>query len=832
MRAVTLIRTVKPASVGKTYTLMAANLHKQAVASVYEGVAVATLVPHAAAMAELLTEVTQSTDLVICNGIFRGAGKEEFSIVTEKALRQIVVSEGGDFEAFKLDGKLYRRLTGPRAGTLVGARLKDLQEPSDWLLVDADEPPGFPDEWRPLSLAQRLELLEPIAPGISTSERVELRGSSARIVKASDPPGQASHAWLLTDEGDDLARAAVSLIVHATNADVAFLSPRRARGTGEVVGHAPRTTIDLSTWHIGRLNFDSQPTVIACGYEVVDACITIVNQGAGLFSPRGILPFGPTDREAFRRKTGQKIEISGNGSNLKVSEQGLLTWSTPVTSRDTTKTLREWADGMEASKTEKLRCEAPFRESVSEAAFIHHEPGPLGLSSVTYVYDIGTSTMHFLDETPEAEATKETHHNEQATGPEGENMDMGAGTGAGTQEETLAYPPSAFRWPDPKTIPPRQFLYGKHLIRGFVSLTVSPGGMGKSSLAMSDSMAMISGRNLIGVEPSVSLNVWMVNLEDPLEEMERRAAATALFHGLRQDQCRGILYLDSGRDRELVIADHTAKDGTVVRASSVRNIVAALKARQIDVMIIDPFVSSHAVPENDNGGIDRVAKTWASIAHQANCAIELVHHSKKLGGLEVTVESARGAVSLVSAARSVRLLNPMTKDEAEKAGVEGNPRRYFNVDNGKGNLAPPSDRKFWFHLASQDLSNGKTITSKSQTYDLGDGDSVGVVEGWRWPDAMEGIKADDILKAQKEVAEAPLNRCRLSSSSGDWVGHVIGPAIGVDTASKAGRAKVLALLKAWLKAGMFKEVKEKDEHRHTKDFVQVNVWANDDLRQS
>ncbi|WP_344359680.1 hypothetical protein, partial [Brachybacterium phenoliresistens] len=40
---------------------------------------------------------------------------------------------------------------------------------------------------------------------------------------------------------------------------------------------------------------------------------------------------------------------------------------------------------------------------------------------------------------------------------------------------------TAFKWIDPKTLPRREFAYGKHLIRKYVSVTVSPGGLGKTS---------------------------------------------------------------------------------------------------------------------------------------------------------------------------------------------------------------------------------------------------------------------------------------------------------------------------------------------------------------
>ena len=60
--------------------------------------------------------------------------------------------------------------------------------------------------------------------------------------------------------------------------------------------------------------------------------------------------------------------------------------------------------------------------------------------------------------------------------------------------------------------------------------------------------------------------------------------------------------------------------------------MATIHAKQIDVVMIDPFISSHQVPENDNNAIDAVAKTWTMIADITNTAIDLAHHTRKTGG--------------------------------------------------------------------------------------------------------------------------------------------------------------------------------------------------------
>ena len=142
-----------------------------------------------------------------------------------------------------------------------------------------------------------------------------------------------------------------------------------------------------------------------------------------------------------------------------------------------------------------------------------------------------------------------------------------------------------------------------------------------------------------------------------------------------------------------------------------------MSGRTIDALIVDPFVSCHAVKENDNGAIDKVAKTFASIADRTDAAVELIHHARKTNGAEVTVEDGRGAVALLAASRSARVLNVMTKDEGKSAGV-GNHRSYFRADDGKPNLAPPADKASWFRFVSIALGNG---------------DNVGVVEPWQIP---------------------------------------------------------------------------------------------------
>ena len=78
----------------------------------------------------------------------------------------------------------------------------------------------------------------------------------------------------------------------------------------------------------------------------------------------------------------------------------------------------------------------------------------------------------------------------------------------------------------------------------------------------------------------------------------------------------------------------------------------------------------------------------------------------------------RGASSLRDAVRSARMLNRMTEEEADKAGITGHARAsYFRMDRVKNNYDPP-EHATWRRIVNVELFNT---------------DDVGVVEAWEFP---------------------------------------------------------------------------------------------------
>lgn len=389
------------------------------------------------------------------------------------------------------------------------------------------------------------------------------------------------------------------------------------------------------------------------------------------------------------------------------------------------------------------------------------------------------------------------------------------GAGEEMAEPTIAGNPGIKATPfvliNPSDIPTRKWLYGRHYVRRFVSTTVAPGGLGKSSLGIVETLAMVTVRDLLGLKVPGALRVWIWNGEDPRDELDRRIAAACLHYQISASDIADRLFVDSGRDLPIRIVEMAAGQRTVVAVPTVEGVEQAIRENRIDLLVIDPFVASHAVPENDNGAIDRVAKTWAGIAERCNCAIELVHHVRKTasGPEGYAVEDARGGSSLLGAVRSARVLNAMSKEEAERLGIEeGHRRLHFRVDDGKANMAPPMERASWFKMVSVGLGNGRGLEPE---------DNVGVATAWEMPGVLDSVTADDCERVIAMVRADPTYR--HDSRASNWIGFAIADVLGLDVDRKADREQVNRVLRIWIENGALAIERRQDEQRKMRSYI-------------
>lgn len=360
---------------------------------------------------------------------------------------------------------------------------------------------------------------------------------------------------------------------------------------------------------------------------------------------------------------------------------------------------------------------------------------------------------------------------------------------------------SKYDAPDPSMIPRRAWLFGNHYIRQTCSATVAPGGFGKTTLQLYEAVEMVA----------VGFKVWYLSGEDPRVELDRRIAAHCHEHSVDLKMLGGQLFVDDAASFPMFIAK--ARNGAVsFDERSLDDFEQAIIADRIDAVIIDPFISFHGVPENDNNSIDAVVKRLAAIAQRTNCAIELSHHVRKSmrgQNFSLTIDDARGGSAIINAVRSGRIINRMNNDEAERAKIPSEQKdSYVRVDIGKANMRPP-DKAKWFRLIGVHLPNG---------------DFVQALVPWKFPGLMDELSVED-TEAIRELVRS--RSFRADSRSDNWLGVEVAKRLKLNPEVKADILKIQRIIGVWLRNGVFKkkEMRDPDSRKMRIYFVGADMQA-------
>ena len=358
--------------------------------------------------------------------------------------------------------------------------------------------------------------------------------------------------------------------------------------------------------------------------------------------------------------------------------------------------------------------------------------------------------------------------------------------------------PTVYDFFDEAALEPRQWIYGKHYLRRFVSVLASAGGIGKTSMQIVEALSICTGRPLLGEEVKERCNVWLINLEDPMDEMQRRILAAMRHFEIKPDDIKGRLFVDAGRDFSLNFAVQT-REGITPNIALVANLIKRIPEREIGAVFIDPFVGSHQINENDNMAVNAVVAQIREVADRTNCAIGLVHHIRKSNGEDANIDSVRGAGSLIGAARAARVINRVSEEDAIKLGVS--PREalgIFRVDDGKANLAPPASAAVFRRMEGVQILNGEW---------------VGVATPFNLPDEWGGMSEDvvnDMLRMIDLGIPTPDGSEEYYSArpqdTDRWVGGIITRYAfdNMEHVKNDGQAK--RIIAQWMKTGLI-EVK-------------------------
>ena len=348
-------------------------------------------------------------------------------------------------------------------------------------------------------------------------------------------------------------------------------------------------------------------------------------------------------------------------------------------------------------------------------------------------------TSRLWRDDPRASAQTDPNNKDKADSAGSSNNTGKSADEAKAEKPILRLPLFTWRYIDPATLPPRQYLYGKHYQRGIVSATVAPGGTGKTSLGTVEGLAMVTCRNLLNEQPIERCRVWIHNGEDDLRELQRRILAACQLFKIPQEELKDWLYLTSGEELPLRVA--RGYNELKIDTELVERMTATILELEIDVVLLDPLITLHGVREDDNPRMDTVIRLFKQIASHCDCAIDICHHTRKLpagsNGADYIADDARGASAFHDAVRMLRLLNVMSREEAKRLSIDEFERlSYFRVDRGKGNTIKPSA--------------ANTVWRKFESVVTANGEEVGVVTAWNHPG--EGPPSDR-QKAASEAAE-------------------------------------------------------------------------------
>lgn len=288
---------------------------------------------------------------------------------------------------------------------------------------------------------------------------------------------------------------------------------------------------------------------------------------------------------------------------------------------------------------------------------------------------------------------------------------------------------------DSGPIPPREWLLGVHLCRRYVTVLAAPGGVGKTTLMLSWALSLASGRSLTRHHVHHQGKALIVTAEDGVDEMRRRFRACRMHNGFDQFDRNNLFFLClTGKGASLSSIDER---GDPVDTGAASRIEETVRRLGVDAVFIDPFVKFGGCDENDNRAVDFVMQLLVRIADRCNVGVLVLHHTRKGQATAGDPEMARGAKSLIDAARIALTLLPMAQDDARTMGIpEPDRPQYVRLDDAKANLAPKALKASWYRLASVALENG--------TDAYPNGDSVQAIEPWDPPETWDGL-TDDIL---------------------------------------------------------------------------------------
>ena len=267
---------------------------------------------------------------------------------------------------------------------------------------------------------------------------------------------------------------------------------------------------------------------------------------------------------------------------------------------------------------------------------------------------------------------------------------------------------------DPAQIPLRRWLLGNRRSVGEVTIDAGPPGVNKSTLMLTDAVAIATGRKILADTVHETGGVLYLAGEDARRDVEARLAGILQFYEIEPAEL-------ADRLRVVYLAEVDALAYTLAQMAED---MAALNLQMLGwlrelpdtiAVFVDPLMAWHRLLENSNEAVQLLSTSMRAIAVQGNRHVGIDHHVTKVTmadpeGHVGNLASVRGAGSLIG---YTRWAFSMARLNGETAGAHGIPdperSRYRRLDPLKTSYGSDAEQMRLLRVESVTIANGENV---------------------------------------------------------------------------------------------------------------------------
>ncbi|WP_271606610.1 AAA family ATPase [Bradyrhizobium sp. CCBAU 11434] len=350
---------------------------------------------------------------------------------------------------------------------------------------------------------------------------------------------------------------------------------------------------------------------------------------------------------------------------------------------------------------------------------------------------------------------------------------------------------------DINKLPPRPYLYAKYLMRGHVTLLSAAGGIGKSAWTLDSAIDIACGVDHLAAGEFKPRKVLVYNGEDDQDEMLRRVGAQFAHHNFTPEMrsmVRENLTIISGVKAPMRLAEY--KDGRVaLKEKAFEKLAEIIEGRGIDIVILDPLVALHSIPENANSEMNVIMTRFKSLAATKLIALLLAHHDKKnIGSKSVddaSQDDSRGAGTITTPVRVVLNMRRLSKKDAQTWRIppEDVPHVIALSAGAKSNYSARDVTPRLYRAHSVQADNGTAEFAADSTV------ALAVYTPPRRGGGSGGIGDEATLKVLAALdGSEPVGS---DTRHANWIGRLIADAAGWDLDAKHVRESVRDIIADW-----------------------------------